>query len=162
MSTPEDRLLLGGDAALASRFLFEVDGVAIGLFSSVRGLAVSAQVEELQEGGNNSFSVKLPGRLSWPNIVFSHGLTQSDALFEWMQKTSGEQFAAQGNKLTRSTGAITALSSEGDRLRSWSLQEVFPVRWKGPDFDGADSSVLSEELEITHHGFTTTRGGASR
>lgn len=155
MSTPDDRTLLGGDAGVASRFLFEVDQVAIGLFSSVRGLAVSSQVEELQEGGQNGYSIKLPGRLQWPNIVFSHGLTQSDALFAWMQKTSGEQFAAGGNKLARCTGAITALGSDGTRLRSWSLQQVFPVRWKGPDFDGSDGSVLSEELEVTHHGFTS-------
>ena len=50
-----------------------------------------------------------PGRLEWPNITFSRGLTDADALFEWVNKTSGEGFAAAGNKITRSTGAITAV-----------------------------------------------------
>lgn len=161
MSSPEDQTLLGGEAAIASRFLFEVDTVAIGLFQSVRGLAVSAETESLAEGGQNGFTLKLPGRLEWPNITFSHGLTQSDALFEWMNKTSGEGFAAGGNKLVRPTGAITAIGADGTRLRSWSLEGVFPVRWKGPDFDGNDTSLLSEELEIAHQGFTSARPKAA-
>lgn len=153
MSTPESATLLGVEAPLSSRFLFEVDGVEIGLFASVRGLAVTSQTEELVEGGQNGFARKLPGRLEWPNIVFSRGLTQSDALFQWMQRVSGEGFAANGNKVTRSTGAITAVANNGQRLRSWSLSGVIPVRWKGPDFDGDSESLLSEELEIAHEGF---------
>ena len=143
----------GGSPAIGSRFLFEVDGVEIGLFTSVSGLAVSAQTEDLVEGGQNGYALKLPGRLEWPNVTFTRGLTQADALFTWMRKTAGEDFAAGGNKLTRSTGAITAMSDTGARLRSWSLDGVFPVRWKGPDFDGSSDSLLSEELEIAHQGF---------
>ena len=153
MSQPDHVDWLGHEPPTASRFLFEVDGVEIGLFASVRGLSVSARVEDLIEGGQNGFAHRLPGRMEWPNIVFTRGLTQADALFDWMGKTSGEAFAANGNKLTRSTGAITAIGSDGSRLRSWSLDAVFPVRWKGPDFDGSDDSLLSEELEVTHHGF---------
>lgn len=153
MNTPESATPLGTEPPLSSRFLFEVDGVEIGLFGSVQGLSVSAQTEDLVEGGQNGYAIKLPGRLEWPNIVFSRGLTQSDALFDWMQRTSGEGFAANGNKVTRSTGAITAIAGNGQRLRSWSLAGVLPIRWKGPDFDGSAASVLSEELEITHQGF---------
>jgi len=153
VSSPEAARWLGDEPPLASRFLFEVDGVEIGLFASVRGLAVSSQTEDVREGGQNGFVHHLPGRLEWPNIVFSRGLTQSDALFDWMNKTAGEGFAANSNKITRSTGAITAMASDGERLRSWSLDSVFPVRWKGPDFDGSTESVLSEELEVAHHGF---------
>jgi phage tail-like protein len=153
VSSPDSARLLGTEPPLASRFLFEVDGVEIGLFASVRGLAVSSQTEDIKEGGQNGFVHHLPGRLEWPNIVFTRGLTQADALFDWMNKTAGEGFAANGNKVVRATGAITAVSSEGIRLRSWSLDSVFPVRWKGPDFDGSNDTLLNEELEVAHHGF---------
>ncbi len=160
MSSPDSARPLGNEPPLASRFLFEVDGVEIGLFASVRGLAVSSQTEDVKEGGQNGFVHHLPGRLEWPNIVFSRGLTQSDALFDWMNKTAGEGFAANSSKITRSTGAITAMSSDGERLRSWSLDSVFPVRWKGPDFDGSTDTVLSEELEVAHHGFKASNVSA--
>lgn len=144
---------LGGDPAIASRFLFEVDGVEIGIFKEVRGLEVTVGTEEIKEGGQNGYVHKIPGRMTWPNIVFRRGLTQSDALFDWMAKSSGEGFAGNGNKLSRSTGAITAITHTGARLRSWQLQAVFPVRWKGPDFGIDKKEALEEELEIAHHGF---------
>lgn len=153
MSSPESATPLSADLSLSSRFLFEVDGVEIGLFATVRGLEVSSQTVNVEEGGQNGYTHKLPGRLDWPNITFTRGLTQSDALFDWMGRTSGEGFAAKGNKVGRSTGAITAVAGDGTRLRSWSLEGVIPVRWKGPEFDGSSDSLLSEELEIAHHGF---------
>ncbi len=156
MSSPDGATLLGHEPTLPSRFLFEVDGVEIGLFAAVRGLMVSSQTEDLVEGGQNGYTHKLPGRLEWPNITFSRGLTKADALFDWMNKTAGEGYAAGGNKLTRATGAITAISSDGQRLRSWSLDAVFPVRWKGPDFDVDSETPLTEELEIAHHGFRSS------
>ena len=156
MSSPESVRYLGGEPALGSRFLFEVDGVEIGLFAAVRGLQVTSQTENLTEGGQNGYTHRLPGRLEWPNITFSRGLTDADALFDWMNKTAGEGFAAAGTKITRSTGAITAVASNGDRLRSWSLEGVFPVRWTGPDFATASDDPLTEELEIAHHGFRSS------
>jgi phage tail-like protein len=153
MSTPTNATFLGGDLATGSRFLFEVDGVEIGIFGSVSGLQVSVATEEITEGGQNGFVHRVPGRFSWPNIVLKRGLTQADALFDWMQKVSGDGFAANNNAVTRMTGAITAIGDDGTRIRSWNLDAVLPVRWKGPDFDVANSAPLSEELEICHHGF---------
>lgn len=153
MSSPSETTLLGGDGQVAGNFLLEVDGVEIGLFASVSGLQLSIQTEDLVEGGQNGFTRKLPGRMEWPNIVLSRGLIQSDNLFEWIAKTSGEGFAANGNKLKRCTGAITAMSSDGHRLRAWNLAGCFPVRWKGPEFNVTSNDALSEELELAHEGF---------
>jgi phage tail-like protein len=150
---PSESEPLGGDLPIADRFLFEVDGVEIGVFREVAGLQVTVNVVEIAEGGQNSFTHKLPSRMSWPHVVFRRGLTQSDALFDWLQKSSGEGFAGNSNKLTRSTGAVTALDARGSRLRSWEFMDVFPVRWKGPDFVIGNITPLEEELEVAHHGF---------
>lgn len=144
---------LGGDLPIANRFLFELDGVEIGVFREVRGLEVTVGVEEIREGGQNNFVHRVPGRMTWPNLVFRRGVTESNALFDWMARSSGEGFAGNSNKLTRSTGAITAVDHSGNRLRAWELIDVFPVRWKGPDFSAESTAPLEEELEITHHGF---------
>jgi phage tail-like protein len=161
VSTPNSIQPLGGDLPTANAFLFEVDGVEIGVFREVHGLQVSVGVEEVREGGQNGFVRKLPGRMTWPNLVFKRGLTQSDALFDWLSKSSGEGYASKQNKLTRTTGAVTALDSTGRRLRSWELSEVFPVRWKGPEFATGRNEPLEEELEIAHHGFKSqTKDGA--
>jgi phage tail-like protein len=144
---------LGGDLPIANRFLFELDGVELGVFKEVTGLNVTVQVEEIREGGQNGYVHQIPGRMTWPNLVFRRGGTNSNALFEWFQKTSGEGFASNSNTLTRSTGAVTVIDPVGARLRSWEFIDVFPVRWAGPDFSVASTDPLEEELEVTHHGF---------
>ncbi len=159
MSTPSNVVPLGGDIPTANAFLFEVDGVEIGIFREVYGLQVFVGVQEVREGGQNAFVRKLPGRMSWPNVVFKRGLTQTDALFDWLGKSSGEGFASSGSKLVRTTGAVTALDSQGSRLRSWEFADVFPVRWKGPDFETGRNEPLEEELEIAHHGFKSKTQG---
>lgn len=146
---------LGGDPQLANRFLLEVDGVEIGVFKSVSGLSVSIDTQDLPEGGENGYIHKLPGRMSWPNLVFKRGVTDGDALFGWINKTSGSGFSSAHNKLTRHTGAVTVIGYDGSRLRSYQLSDVFPVRWTGPTFDAESNAVLEEELEITHHGFVS-------
>lgn len=144
---------LGGEPPVSGRFLLEVDGVEIGVFSEVSGLQLNVSVDEYSEGGQNGYVHKLPGRMTWPNLVFRRGVTDSDALFAWVQKTSGEGFAANGNKLTRSTGAVTVVSSDNKRLRSWNLDGVFPVRWTGPKLTVEQTVALEEELEVAHYGF---------
>jgi phage tail-like protein len=153
MTTTPVNTPLGGDLPVADRFLFELDGVEIGVFRSVAGLEVTVQFDEFREGGQNGYVHKVPGRMSWPNLVFRRGITESDAVFQWLAKSSGEQFAAAGNKVTRSTGAVVAIAHDGTRLRSWEFIDVFPVRWKGPEFSVDDQTPLEEELEVAHHGF---------
>jgi phage tail-like protein len=91
--------------------------------------------------------------MTWPNITLKRGITQNDTLLAWLNKSSGEQFAAGGNRLTRSTAAITLLGPSGGRLRAWEFDGAFPVKWKGPDFAVSSADMATEELEITHHGF---------
>jgi phage tail-like protein len=142
-----------GDRVSAATFLVEVDGVEIGRFMEVSGLSVDVAVVEVGEGGQNSYVHKLPGGMSWPNLTLKRGITRSDGLFDWLNKSSGEQFAAGGNKLARSTAAVTLMGPGGKRLRAWEVDGAFPVRWRGPQFAAESHEMAVEELEIAHHGF---------
>lgn len=157
-SEPAALTFLGGDLAIASAFLIEIDNTEIGMFREVTGLEVKIEEYLFNAGGQNSTVYKRPGRMSWTNIVLKRGVTQGNDLFEWFERTSGEQFGASGSKVPVSTGAIVALNFRGDRLRSWNLKGVWPVRWKGPSFNTFTSekreASLEEELEVAHHGFT--------
>jgi phage tail-like protein len=144
-----------GEAPTSTAFLFEIDGVEIGMFSEIQGLEVNVEVATYNEGGENGFVHQLPGRMTWPHIVLKRGVTNSDALFAWVNRTAGSGFAANDNKLTRNTGAITAISTAGKRLRSWELSDAFAVRWVGPTFDSGSDAPLQEEIELAHHGFKT-------
>lgn len=137
----------------AATFLVEVDGVEIGRFTEISGLQVTVETEDVQEGGQNGFVHKLPGRMTWPNIVLKRGITQNDSLIEWLTKSSGEQFAANRSSLARTTAAITLIGPAGKRLRAWEFEGAFPVKWTGPNFSVTSNEIAMEELEICHHGF---------
>ena len=141
------------DPPFVGKFTFEIDGTTIGAFTEVSGLSVQLDVEELAEGGQNGHEHKLPGAMTWPNLVFKRGVIKSDTFFQWLQKSSGDGFAGQGNKLERSTCAITVMSQKGDRLRAWEVEGAFPVKWTGPRLAASSSQSLDEELEVAHHGF---------
>jgi len=140
------------DARSSGKFLFEVDGLEIGQFSEVNGLSVEVHVESVEEGGENQFVHKLPGRMSWPNITLKRGVIQADNLFTWLKDSSGEGYAAKG-RLERRSAAITLLAVDGTRLRAWNLADAFAVKWTGPSFSATPTGSATEELEIAHHGF---------
>lgn len=142
-----------GRVAVTARFLFEVDGLQIGIFREVTGLRADLEVVTIEEGGQNEFVHQVPGRLRWPHIVLKRGITMEDNLFGWLRTFSGDGFARNGNKATPRTGAITVLDESDRKLRSWEVTGAFPVRWEGPTLAATRSEVAEEELEIAHHGF---------
>lgn len=147
---------LGGDVPVAANFVFEVDGVEIGAFKEISGLQLTVSTHEYVEGGQNQYVQQFPGVIRWPHLVFKRGLVNTDALFTWVGKSSGEGFAANGNKVTRSTGAVTVLGNNGERLRSWQFEGVFAVAWSGPTLSADVADSLTETLEVAHNGFRAT------
>lgn len=155
-SVPKQSTLLnGGEPAVANSFLLEIDNVEVGIFKEVKGLEFSVETEAFNEGGQNNYQHKFIKRLSWTNIVLRRGMTQGDALFQWVARTSGAGFAGKGNKLALCTGAITAISYTGDRLRAWNFTGAVPVKWSGPEFGTENKNSLEEMIEISHQGFTS-------
>jgi phage tail-like protein len=137
------------------KFVFTVDGHEIGTFTEVSGLSVQIDVEDLVEGGQNQYTHKLPKGMKWPNLVLKRGVTDTDNLFEWFAKSSGEGFSGAGNKIEFHTGAVELRDSSGSTVRKWSFVDAYPVKWTGPKLAASSNDVAVEELEICHHGFTT-------
>lgn len=146
----------------SASFIVEVDGRQLGQFREVSGLSVSVEFQEVTEGGQNFFVHKLPGRFTFPNVTLRRGLTEDNGLIAWIDECTAGGFEKKGKKLKRTTVAIVLLSSNGKRLRTWTLQEAFPVSWKGPDFSIQNDDFLVEEVEIAHHGFTISAGAGSK
>jgi phage tail-like protein len=142
------------DPPFAGKFRFTVGKLDIGAFTEVSGLSVQIDVEELAEGGQNQFTHKLLGRMKWPNIVLKRGLTNSNDLFTWLLKFSGEGLSGQSNRITAETGSISVCDAKGQPFRTWSLIDVKPVKWTGPKLAASSRDLAIEELEVCHCGFT--------
>jgi phage tail-like protein len=133
------------DSQLVNTFKFvvkvpEVD--TIGYFSRCSGLEITFEVYEYREGGNNDCVHRLPGGITYPNLVLSRGLTKEDALMKWFWATHTEAKRKE----------VTLTLSAGDVDRTWTFVDAFPVKWTGPAVDSSGASIATESLEIAHGG----------
>jgi phage tail-like protein len=143
------------DPAFAARFTLSLDKQDVGSFSEIGGLAVTIEVEELVEGGQNGFTHRLPRGMKWANVVLKRGVTDSDVLLPWLAEYSGpalEKLQSKGFALPTRTATITVHDARGEAVRAWSLDGAYPVRWTGPRFSASARELAMEELEVCHRG----------
>jgi len=129
----------------------EFDKMSVGRFSTCEGLGLEVVMEQREEGGNNGLVWQLPTRIKYSNIKLSRPIgPDSEKLTKWIVKVL--------NGLKPTTGVIRAMDAEGSTVVEWSLQDVVPVRWTGPNLNLDSPKVFTETLEIAHHGFTPKAG----
>jgi phage tail-like protein len=133
------------DVIATELFIISIPDIdQIGKFSQCSGLELSFELFEYAEGGNNDYVHKLPGRLHFPNLLLSRGLTNSDAMLKWFAQTKTKAITKQ----------VTLTVQSGDNKRVFTFADAFPVRWTGPSFDAATAGIGTETLEIAHSGLT--------
>lgn len=119
----------------------------VGIFRSLSGLEVSFEVLEYAEGGNNDFVHHLPGRVHYPNLTLSWGVTVDSLLQQWFFQTHTQ---AELQEIV-----VTLHSHRNDLtngVRRFVFADAFPVRWSGPAPAGENPDSWSETLEIAHSG----------
>jgi len=132
--------------AIASLFYVTVDAMDIGMWTECSGLSAKYEIEEYEEGGQNLFVHKLPGRLKYDNIKLKRPVDADSAkVARW--------FGSLRRSASRSTGSITAYDENVEIIAQWQLVDVIPVSWSGPSFSVDGAKVGTEELELAHHGF---------
>src|SRR4051794_16557603 len=138
---------LRNDPYGAHTFAVEVDGLFVGGFAEVTGLAQGTEVHEYREGGLNDRVHLLPGPATRPgNLILRRGLTDMDALWAWQRDVVT-------GAVQRRSGAIVLLRGPLDGWR-WTFADAYPVAWSGPELRAGAASVAIESLEIAHSGLT--------
>lgn len=129
-------------------FVLQIDDQSLGAFNTCDGLGCQIEVEQRTEGGNNGHLWQLPTRMTYPNVVLSRPLgPDTTRIGRWLASMTGQL------PVRRQTARIEALGFNGTQVGSWGLLDVIPVRWSGPTFSSEDTRVLTESVEIAHHGF---------
>ena len=156
-ATPAGKSVRTKDPVPAAYFSLSLDGDGgtIGSFTEISGLGVTVEVEELVEGGENGFVHRLPRGMKWQNIVLKRGVTDSDALLQWLSECSGsglERRKKDNYTVPLRTATITVHDAAGRPVRRWQLERALPVRWTGPRFSASAREPAVEELEVSHGG----------
>ena len=133
--------------ALALRFKVTIDDYgSLGSWSKCEGLTVEYEIQEYQEGGQNNYVHRLPGRCKYQNVKLTRPLDKSSAdVASWV--------AGQRTKVKRSNAEIAVLDPAGEVVVQWNLNDVYPVKWTGPSLDATGNQIANETLELAHNGF---------
>jgi len=130
--------------ALEHAVLVVVGKQILGAFTEVSGLGMAYHIYDYEEGGNNDFVHRLPGRIAQQNVTLRAGLTNRPVLLQWAQ--------CDGDFSKPQVVTITFTDPSGKAFTSFRLKNAIPVRWTGPSGNIAANAVATESLEIAHQG----------
>jgi phage tail-like protein len=116
----------------------------IGYFTEVSGLSAEIETMTYTEGGRNDSVHKLPTRMKHPNLVLKRGVTTVKDLEAWLE----DSFMGPSRKEI----TLTMYNEQLEKIRVWSFKNAYPVKWTGPQFNSAQSTVATESIEIVHDG----------
>lgn len=131
------------------RFLVEIGNEVVANFQDCSGLTVEYEVQEVIEGGNNEFVLKLPGRRKFTNITLKRGVTANAQFLTWRPKIEGGKIKVEKKNLS-----ILLFNQAGETVKTWNVVQAYPVKWTGPDLKATSMEVAIESLELAHEGWT--------
>ena len=139
------------DPAVSVCFSVQIDGADLGWFNSCEGLGLEVVIEQREEGGNNGFVWQLPTRIKYSNVKLSRPVGEHSAkLTAWL--------CSFATGVRRQTATIIAMTGDRQKVATWSLDGVIPVRWSGPSLNADSPKVATETVELAHHGFLPGKG----
>ncbi|MCB9233186.1 MAG: phage tail protein [Bacteroidia bacterium] len=139
-------------------FGVEIDGMGSGtvdsMFQEVSGIEVESDVEEINEGGLNDHTHRVPGRIKYKNLVLKRGLApESSKLAAWCHKRfddSGQLSSpVELKKIT-----VTLFDEKENPVTTWSFDKAYPVKWSVSNFNAQENALAIETVEFAYRTFS--------
>ena len=124
------------------RFLVKTAGESLGVFTECTLPVIEWELEEVKEGGQNSYVHQLPGRRKSARLTLKNGVGKS-ALMNWFwQMLSGE--------IERKALTIQLLETQDTSsvVMTLHIEQAYPVKWSGPTLKSDDNSIAIQTVEF--------------
>jgi phage tail-like protein len=116
-------------------------------FRDVTGLSMEVEEESYNEGGENRFVRKFPGRARYPDLVLKRGLLINSAVRAWCEA------AIQNLDIQPVTVWVTILNEQHQPLQTYTFINAWPKKWTVSDLNAESSEILVESLELVYQYF---------
>lgn len=124
----------------AFRFLVSVNEQAQAAFTECTLPTIELDVEEIREGGLNTYPHQLPGRRKAARISLKNGVGKC-SLLDWY-------FDILGGTIERKSVTIALLDETQATVMTWDLEGAFPFRWTGSQLRSSDNAIAIQTLEL--------------
>lgn len=133
------------EAVPVFRFYLEIANVVEAVFTEVSGLQLEMETQDIEEGGNNGFTRRIPGRVKVSNLTLKRGMTRSNEFIKWFMGTVP-------GSVDRRNITLVLYDVKGAKIAAWHFEKAYPVKWVGPQFTSDGNSVAVETVELAHEG----------
>jgi phage tail-like protein len=123
------------------RFLIEIDGITQAGFNDCSGFGSTTDPIEYREGGEPSYTRKLPGQTKYNNVVLKWGLTDNRELFDWYTQIVKGQ-------VVRKNGSIILQDTEGSEKIRWNFFDAWPTKYSAPELTAKGNDVAIDTVEL--------------
>ncbi len=130
------------------RFKVTVDDIGSAAFSEASGFDATYDVVEYRAGDDSYITPqKFPGLIKYGNITLKRGVSDSNEFYAWIEK------GINGGINKTETMTIELMDNTGDTaVATWTVRNVWAVKYTGPDLNGNASEIAMETLELAHEG----------
>ncbi|WP_199027880.1 phage tail protein [Ralstonia sp. ASV6] len=132
-------------------FVVGFSNIATGVdasFQEVSGMDQVMETEDVQCGGENRFIYKLPKGVRQEKLVLKRGVADiRSPLMRWCKAVMSGGLA---QPVTPMDVSVYLLDEEGDKIRGWTFQSAYPVRWGVDEFNATKNNVVIETIEMAY------------
>jgi len=113
-------------------------------FQKVSGLSVEVETESLSEGGQNTYTQRLPTGVKQGNLVLERGMVVGSPL--------NLEFNASMSlfKFVTSNVLVTLLAENKAPLAAWLFMKAWPVKWSTSDLDASEPKLVIDTMELAY------------
>jgi phage tail-like protein len=152
LSTFNFYITLIDSSSIAGTLITAALSYAVAGFSECSGLEATVEIQDLREGGVNTYVHRFSTRPTYSNLTLKRGVIYLyDDLWTWHYNW------VQGIG-TRKDGLLVLLDESRNPAKIWKFKSGIPTKWVGPAFNAGQSSVAIESLEIAHQGLVLELG----
>ena len=125
----------------AFRFGVSLDGSAVAAFTECSLPTIELEVEQLKEGGLNSYVHQLPGMRKPSKITLNNGIGVIADLQEWLVKT-------MGGEIIRKQVSVSLLNDKLDTILTLNMENAFPTKWTAQPLKSDGNTVAIQTMEL--------------
>ena len=118
-------------------------------FQEVTGLSVNVGLDTYNEGGENRFTHRLPGRNTYSDLVLKRGMSLVSGLTAWCLD-SIENFNYQPTNLL-----ISLLNEDHLPVSSWYVTNAIPINYEISGLNAEQSQIVIESITLRYEYYQT-------
>ncbi|MBN2394149.1 MAG: phage tail protein [Anaerolineae bacterium] len=145
-----DKSELYAQANPSFRFVVSIQGINQAVFTECSLPTIEWEVENVPEGGVNTYVHQLPGRRKPATITLKNGIGKTD-LLDWYLKGMKETFE-------RKPLTITLYNIQREAVVAWDIQEALPTKWNGSELKSDANTIAIQTLVFSCGEITVSYG----